>query len=97
MAVVGAVAKAVDQDIDNITFSEISIRRHPRKNRKEVATAEKIDYRKNVLYNFTEMLRSCLTSARDVNALRGSSFTSQEEARRTSWKPPTSHKPLNVI
>ena len=34
MAVVGAVAKAADQDIDNITLSEISIRRHPRKNSK---------------------------------------------------------------
>ncbi|KAG0718320.1 hypothetical protein GWK47_052613 [Chionoecetes opilio] len=43
MAVVGAVAKATGQNIDNITLSTSFIRRHRRKNRKEVATAEKIE------------------------------------------------------
>ncbi|KAG0723660.1 hypothetical protein GWK47_042262 [Chionoecetes opilio] len=43
MAVVGAVAKATGQNIDNITLSTSFIHRHRRKNRKEVATAEKIE------------------------------------------------------
>lgn len=43
MAVVRAVAKATGQNIDNITLSTSSFRRHRRENREEMAIAEKIE------------------------------------------------------
>ncbi|KAG0729354.1 hypothetical protein GWK47_030541 [Chionoecetes opilio] len=86
MAVVGAVAKATCQNIDNITLSTSSLRRHRRKNQRKWPLQRRSNSQRDALCYFTVMPSSCLTSLGDVNALRGSPFTSQVGTRSTSWK-----------